>query len=332
MKKYRIAIIGATGTARKRMLPSLQKSELCEVAAVQARNPARLELVSREFGGIPVFADIEDMLGKVKYDLVYIATPPFLHLENIRSCLKYNLPIICEKPLCSTCEEASQIESLVSAAKVPFMLGHHLRHQPALAEIKQIISSGELGPVLSVWGQWGFNLNKSATNAVWKLSPELGGAGVIADTGIHIIDLLIYLFGQPKYVTAHGFKCDSPHTIDNATALLSYDSMSVALNCSQTMTSAGNHVLVYGAQGSLESCGALGESSIRKITVNSKLSNRVLNFDPVDLYRREVEDFIGYYFENEKVPRGTTLQEAISGIQVIQAIATSYREGRAVEI
>ena len=67
-----------------------------------------------------------------------------------------------------------------------------------MLNIKKIIASGEIGTVASGWGQWGFAINPEAPSSAWKLNKELGGGGTFSDNGIHVVDFILGLFGEPE--------------------------------------------------------------------------------------------------------------------------------------
>lgn len=327
--KKRLVIVGATGSAYKRTIPALKNSQVCEVSAIQGRNLQKLKTVAEKHLIPRRYKDAQMMLADADYDLLYIATPPFLHLKDIRLALTTSKPIICEKPLCRTYKEAKEIRTLFAKTSVPFMLAHHLRHQQAVLDIRKAISTNRIGKVVSAWCQWGYRLNPASPNATWKLQTDSGGSGPFADAGIHVIDLALFLFSRPKAVLAHSFSLEFAGHDDNATALLMYDGMTVVLNASQTMPEADNHLLIHGTDGRIECPGAFGESSIRRVVFSSGKSETTVDYDPVNLYGLEVENFIASVFSGQAMI-GTTLDEAMDGMRILDAINESSAQGRPI--
>ena len=305
-----MVIIGATGTVYKRTLPGLRNSQICEVIAIQGRNSEKLQKISQEYAIPRVYLNTKEMLEKENFDVVFIGTPPFMHREDIIIASKFGRPIISEKPLAHSLGEAEEIAKALESSGVKFMLAHHLRHQKAVADIKRALDSNLIGNVLSAWGQWGFPLNKDATNAKWKMNPELGGYGPFSDAGIHVIDLIIYLFGPPKYVIAHGFQLEFPLGKENITAIFGYENKSIVLNASQTMTKAGNHLLIYGQKGSIEAYSAFSEKSIRKVRFATKDAEEIIDYPEINLYGAEIENFLTA-LDSDTKGIGTTLDDAI---------------------
>lgn len=321
MRKIKLAIIGATGTALKRTLPALKNSEICEVAAIQGRNIDKLREIQHEYGIPEIYTDEKMMLQNAACDCVYIATPPFLHKENIATAVKARKPIICEKPLAANYREGEQIAAMLgSYTEKEFMIAHHLRHQKAIEEIKNTIESGKIGTILNVSMQWGFEMNLDVQNAVWKKDPVLGGEGAFSDNGIHIMDLAVYLFGLPRCVTGKIDKIRTQRTYDNETAYLFYDSFSVQLQASQSMKHPGNHLLIYGTNGSIEALNALTEASIRRVSVTTDESCEIVTYPPTNLYGKEIEDFCLNLLDPATGHRGTTLQNAVDALRIIETM------------
>jgi predicted dehydrogenase len=107
-----MAIIAATGTARKRVIPAVREWDLCTIAAIHGRDRHRLAALAKQNGIPHYFLDAERMLDQTKPDFVFIGFPPVLHREHIRLCAERNIPVLYEKPLCFSISEAMAIESL----------------------------------------------------------------------------------------------------------------------------------------------------------------------------------------------------------------------------
>lgn len=322
MNKYKLAIIGATGTALKRTIPALADSTVCEIVGIQGRNVGKIAEIAQNFGIRFQTVSVQELLGKTNPDAVYIATPPFLHLESIQESILHKVGIICEKPLAQNLAEALKIQELLTGKPdIPFMLAHHLRHQAAVDRIKEMISIKTIGDVISVYAQWGFKLKVEDRNAKWKLNPELGGLGTLGEQGIHLVDLFLYLFGKPLGVSGHSFTKSLGTIYDNETMVFHYSDKTLVANCSQTMAYPGNHLMIYGTQGNIEASGGIGVQNIHKVVItNREGSKNELEFSASEnFYKTEVENFFSYYFDkNPNANKGTTLNEAIEALRLIE--------------
>jgi len=334
--KHTLAIIGATGFAAERTIPALRESRSCEVVAIQGRDRERVRRVASDFGISDQYTDVEDLLDHRTYDAAYIATPPFLHARNIKAALLRDIPVICEKPLSVSLEEALQIEAIVSQKPaIPFMVAHHMRHQQAVQDIRAALTTGQIGKIATSWMQWGYELNPRDRSASWKLDHTRGGWGTFADNGVHLVDLAISFFGMPDRVSGHSASELAPGSPGDQVAVLIYGNATVVLASSWTMPAPGNHILIYGTRGKVEAFGGIGQTPIRAITIVTNEVPREKRFDARDhlaLYRAEVEDFFAVHFRGEDRDRGTTIGEAVGAMKILSAIEESARQGRSIQL
>ena len=326
MTKIRLAIIGATGTVYKRTLPALAHSDVCEVVAIQGRNMDKLQKIQREFQIPEIYTDEKDMLARANYDCIYIGTPPFLHRANVELASSTSKPIICEKPLAIDFEEGEKIARLLSGYNAgTFMIAHHLRHQKAIHDIRNLIQDGTIGDLLHASIQWGYEMNLEAPSAIWKTNPKLGGKGTFSDNGVHIVDLAVSLFGLPKSIHGQVQKVRTKDTFDNETAFLTYDTFCVQLQSSQCMKFPGNHLLIYGTKGSIEAFDGIGEKSMNSFSIRSLDKREVVDYPGTNLYGNEVEDFCKSLLDSAFPNNGTTLKDGLAALKMIDAVRDSAK-------
>ncbi len=325
MKK--IAIIGAAGFAAEKMLPELSHSKSCRIVAILGRNAERLNEVAKMYAVDKVFIDIKEMLGADKYDAIYISTPPYLHLENIKELAKTDSAILCEKPIARNLKEAKKIKDSIGSEVKSFILGHHMRHQKAVLDIKRIIENKKIGDVISVYGQWGYQLDPLAPYAKWKLDRELGGYSVVNDPGIHIIDLMYLLFGLPTSVSANGFSAKYKTTCDNAMAQLNYADKTIIIESSQTMDCPNNNLIIYGTKGTIEVPECFSQVYIPKVIIKTTNDIREIKYEPTYLYKNEMENLLGL---SEVGLPGTNIDEAIEEMKILEMINISLEKKRTV--
>ena len=150
------------------------------------------------------------------------------------------------------------------------------------------------------------------------MDKDLSGGGTFSDNGIHVIDFVLGLFGNPKKVIGNSNLNNFREVYSNETMMLIYDDKDIVINSSFTMPYAGNHLLIYGTKGSIEVPNAMSEKSIRQIIINNENRKQVIDYEEENLYKNEVEDFIRYYLNNDqRVNKGTTLEESIIALKCI---------------
>ena len=172
--------------------------------------------------GCKWFDSAEEMVRSGDVDAVVIATPHWQHAEIAVSALKAGLHVLCEKPLSVTVAQADEVLKAAEQSRGMFVVVHQKRFEPAYLYVKQLLDSGELGPVYRA------SMIESAwrSEAYYQSSPWRGtwrgeGGGVLLNQAPHILDRYAWLCGMPEAVTA---RCDTNlHAIeveDTASAIL----------------------------------------------------------------------------------------------------------------
>ena len=85
------------------------------------------------------------------------------------------------------------------------------------------------------------------------------------------------------------------------------------------MPHAGNHLLIYGTKGSIEVYGAMSEKAIKQIIIKTDDGEEKMEYVQENLYKNEVEDFIKYYFNNDKTAIcDTNIDDGILALKLIE--------------
>lgn len=210
MKTIRIAIIG-TGVR------SVQYTKLCvsdvrdgvTVKALTDIDAEKLKQYAETYfsaDSMPaLYTDYKEMLEKEDVDTVIICTPDTTHREITVDCLQKNKHILIEKPLATTLEDCIKIhESGVGCDKV-FRLGFVLRYTHIYAKIKELVSGGTLGQILTVEAKEMLShLHGGSFFRRWHRYKKNNGGFLNAKCS-HDMDILNWVIGSdPVYVSAFG--------------------------------------------------------------------------------------------------------------------------------
>ena len=187
MSKVKVAVIGHghLGKWHTQKAQALESSEL--VAIVE---PYNQEEVKALYPGVQVVSKVEEVMEQI--DAVVIVTPTSTHFELVRQSLEAGKHVFCEKPLCSTFEQASSLKELVSGKKL--QVGHSERCHKAWETVKPQIAA--------IKGQRTFKINRYA-----PFKGRATDVDVVQDLMIHDIDLMLFLLGKkPTSVSSIGHK------------------------------------------------------------------------------------------------------------------------------
>lgn len=197
-KKVRIVVAGAglIGQAHiKRVLEEPQAELIGIVDPLPKVEEQALAL------GVAWAPDLKGILEKVTPDGVVIALPNQLHFSAGMTLVKHSIPMLMEKPVCDSLEEAFQLADASEKAGVPILVGHHRRHSPLIQKAKEIIDSGRLGKITAVHGFCWFLKPKDYFEGKTAWRSQAGG-GVILINLIHVIDDMRNLCGDIASVQA----------------------------------------------------------------------------------------------------------------------------------
>ena len=148
--------------------------------------------------GATVAGSFEDLLA-CEPDGVVIATPSALHADQCLQAFEAGSAVFCQKPLGRT---AAEVQAVLDAARSSDrLLGVDLsyRHTAAMQAIRERISSGDLGRVFAA--DLSFH-NAYGPQSTWFWDPGLSGGGCLIDLGVHLVDLLLWLFDFPEVLDA----------------------------------------------------------------------------------------------------------------------------------
>lgn len=197
----RVAVIGAGFFARFHYEAWARLADVELVAACDL-DSAKADAIASEFGG-RAWTDPAAMIVGAKPDLIDIATPPSTHLAMVRLAAEAGIACICQKPLAPTLAESVEIVDIAEQAGISLIVHENFRFQPWYREIKRWIDTGRLGEFY----QASFRLRPGdgqGPEAYLSRQPyfQTMERFLIHETGIHLIDVFRFLFGEVASVYA----------------------------------------------------------------------------------------------------------------------------------
>jgi len=299
-------VVGSGGIARRRTIPEgIVPAANAQLVGVYDSNLKANAEVAHAFG-VRAFDSLEQLLA-AEIDAVYIATPVFVHCEQVAQCIRAGKHVLCEKPLAMAVQEGQEVVAFAQMCKVQFgvglMMRFHSQHQEAL----KVIQSGKLGKV--VYGRAQLSCWYPPMAGAWRQDPSQGGGGSLVDMGVHCIDLLEMFFGPVASVCCHiGSLVHNYASEDSAVATLVFENG--ALGTVDTFfcipdESSQNVLELYGSEGSILAKGTIGQGSHGEMVFYPRLQadgydaqqsrdkarGIELKPPPLNPYRAEIEEF-----------------------------------------
>jgi predicted dehydrogenase len=194
----RTAILGCGGFAHRHAHTLQLLKDDFEMVAFCNRTIEKAETFSEKYtnGQAPVFADHHEMFDQVPLDLVVISLPPYAHSDQVEIAANKGIHVFIEKPIALTSEQGWRMVHAAEKAGIVTQVGFMFRFGEAIEHLKEMINSGEAGPVGLMSARYFCN----SLHSPWWRKRELSG-GQLVEQVIHMVDLMRFLMGDA--VTAY---------------------------------------------------------------------------------------------------------------------------------
>lgn len=200
-------LIGVGGYIAPRHLKAIKETGNNLLAAVDINDS--VGIIDQYFPHSNFFLDIKEFekflthpadSGKLpELNYISICSPNYLHNSHLKFALNMGANAICEKPLCLTIEELDELVKLEESTGKRIFTVLQLRHHPKLVEFKKSFKPGkEKQNVVLTYitgrGPW--------YQSSWK-GDEAKSGGIATNIGIHLFDLLVWLYGKVEKSEVH---------------------------------------------------------------------------------------------------------------------------------
>ncbi|MFK8082015.1 MAG: Gfo/Idh/MocA family protein [Granulosicoccus sp.] len=198
-----ILIVG-TGRMATTHAERYKEIEGVRVLAAVDVDKARVEDFSDTHDIPYAYQDLNEALSRHQFAACSVVTPDAWHAPVSIACLEAGLPVLCEKPLSDSLDQAQAMVAAAEHAGLMTMVNLSYRTSGALDRARRYVDDGQIGDVRHVeasyrqswlatdyWGDW-----KTEDAWLWRLSTAHGSLGVLGDIGIHILDYLCAGVGQ----------------------------------------------------------------------------------------------------------------------------------------
>jgi predicted dehydrogenase len=200
-KPLRGALIGA-GAISHYHLTAWGQIPQAEIIAICDPNRQNAEKRAAEFG-IPseqVFTDPSEMFRILSLDFIDIAAPPEVHPELAELAAAHRAHINCQKPFALSLDDARRMINVCQQAGVMLNINENWRWRVWYRSIRQMLQDGKIGKpvylrIFSHSSRFVSGNSKPPRIFDWKHV-------ILLEVGVHHVDLLRFLFGEPARVTA----------------------------------------------------------------------------------------------------------------------------------
>ena len=204
-RSWRCAVVGTgvVGEWHVKTIPVVPGAKLVAVCDIDpAKTRAALE--KNKLVGIPEYTDIREMLKNEQIDVVHVCTPSGAHFDPCAAAMNAGKNVICEKPLEIQLDRIDQLIEISKKQNVKLAAIFQNRWHEANIAVKAAADQGRFGRI--AWAgsftPW-YRPDKYYDEGGWRGTWKLDGGGAIMNQSVHSIDLLQWMVGPVKSVSAY---------------------------------------------------------------------------------------------------------------------------------
>ena len=203
MAKLKMAVIGTGGISNEHIRGYINNPDT-ELYAFCDINPEQLKMMAEKYG-VPAertFTDKDEMLKALpEIDAVSVCTWNSAHAECTIAALNAGKHVICEKPMAMNASEATQMLEAAKRNNKLLMIGFVRRHGNDCEVVRENVDAGTFGELYYAKATY---LRRNGNPGGWFGDKSRSGGGPLIDLGVHVIDLVRFIFGNPKPVSVYG--------------------------------------------------------------------------------------------------------------------------------
>ncbi len=171
-----------------------------EMVAVVNHRPESMAAFAAEFNIPRQYSSIEALIADGNVDAISINTPNYLHAPQTIAALNAGIHVMVEKPMAMNAAEAATMQAAAENSGALLMVAHCYRFDPEVQWLRGQVAVGKLGQIIrsksyGVHANWG--------PGGWFTQKQFAGGGAMADMGIHALDTVRFLLGDPQPVAVY---------------------------------------------------------------------------------------------------------------------------------
>jgi len=165
-----------------------------ELVAVANHRAESAEAFAERHGIARVTTDWEELVRDPEIDAAVVSTPNALHAPQTIALLEAGKHVLVEKPMATSVAECDAMIAVSRASGAKLMVAHCWRFHDDVRAMRERIASGELGEVVKTRG---YGVHAGWGPSGWFAERALAGGGALPDMGVHAIDTVRFLLGDP---------------------------------------------------------------------------------------------------------------------------------------
>lgn len=316
----RLGIVGCGAITREAHLPVITTDRRVVVTVLCDRDRGNAQLAARGSGiDALITTELADLAGKV--DAAIVAVPPRFHAPVAIQLMEMGIDVLCEKPLAITSADGRTMADVARRTGRVLAVALMMRFFPHNLWLADLVRDGEIGDVREVIVEDGAPLDwPMASNSYFDRNAT--GGGVLFDTGVHLLDRVLWLFGDLANLAYEDDAFGGFETNAKLTGTLTIGGRPVPTR----MEFSWSHRLprsirVIGERGTLEAATADPRMlTLHRSSRRGPMEMRIVcarQWDGRSHYRAQLDDFIGAV--RERRDPYVTAESALQALEVIES-------------
>ncbi len=328
-KKLRWGVLSTAAIGLKKVIPGMQRSQHCTMAAIASRDLGRAQAAAAQLNIPTAYGSYEELLADPNIDAIYNPLPNDLHLPWTIKAAEAGKHVLCEKPLTLTVAEAETLLAARNRTGVQIGEAFMIRSTAQWLRLRELIDSGRIGQIRSITGVFSY-FNADPANI--RNQMESGG-GALLDIGCYLIHASRYAFAQePTRVVALIDRDPKVHIDRLTSAILDFPAGQSIFTCS-TQLVPYQRMQFLGTHGRIEIEIPFNAPPDRPTRLfldeggdlfGANLTTQT--FPTADQYTLQGDAFSLAVLEGRAVP--VPVEDAIKNMRVIEAVFESGRTGQ----
>lgn len=333
-KTLRIALVGVGAAAQVNHIPALKKVEGIEVVGLCDKDAEKAQRVAQKFGIPTAVCRMEELLERDDIDALDICTPNYLHAPMAVAALEAGKHVLCERPLARSGAEAA---AMVKAARkadrtLVCAVQHRFRHDAQL--LRTFVDKGDMGDIFLAKAGW-LRQKTEWDSDEWRAAKNQSGGGVVLDLGFQMLDLSLWVLGNPKVVsvTASVHRGRKGQVEDSCTAFFRMESgatLTLELTWGLLMEKDFAYLNLFGSGGA---------ALLNPFRVHKGMHGTLVNVTPTletnrNQYRQSMEEQFRNFADTlrtGRTPMGA-VDEVLTVMELLDAVYRSAEQGKEVKV
>ena len=321
--RVRWGILSTAKIAVTKVIPAMQHSEWCEIAAIASRDLSKAKAAASELNIPNAYGSYEELLADNSIEAIYNPLPNNLHVPWTVKAAEAGKHVLCEKPIALSAEEARMLIAVRNRTGMRIQEAFMVRTHPQWLETRRLIHSGRIGPLRSITGFFSY-FNPDPANIRNHL--ELGG-GALMDIGCYPITISRFVYEtEPRRVLGL-IERDATGTDTLTSAVLDFPNGHSTFTCS-TRLAPYQRMIFTGTEGRIEVLIPFNAPNDRATQI--LVNDESIEFPICDQYEIQGTLFSRAIRENSEQP--IPLEDAINNMAVIDAVFRSATTSQLEEV